>query len=57
MNVVEGTRQISPVTLEVGCHTVKSVVALKREWRLFIKNTGLCKIEKCCIEFDACQES
>jgi len=42
MNIIEGTRQINPVTYGEGGFLLK--ITKKREWRLFIKNTGLCKI-------------
>lgn len=40
---VEGTRQISSVTLEEG---VPVVAAINGGRRLFLKNTGLCKIAR-----------
>jgi len=41
-NLVEGTRQNNPVTSEQ--RVLEQQVAQKWGWRLFIKNTGRCKI-------------
>ncbi len=54
VNNGEGTRQIDSVTSGDGVPTKMAWVSLNREWRLFIKNTGFCKVEKQCIGSDAC---